>query len=94
MMVGQVAGMMPLTGAEQVQRSSVSGGAPGKENNVSSSSQGGQGGVDKTSFSPAALAMAKNVPPPGESAEQGKTGPNESENVAENSLERRINIRA
>ena len=93
-MIGQVAGMMPLTGAEQVQRSSVGGGASSKENNVSSSSQGGQGGLDKTSFSQAALAMAKNVPPSGESAEQGQTGSNESENVAENSLEKRINIRA
>jgi hypothetical protein len=90
-MVGQMTGMTALTGAERVQRPSVSEGTSTKENNVSSSSQSA---VDSTSFSPAALAMAKNVPPAGESAEQGKTGPNESENVAENILEKRIDIRA
>lgn len=90
-MVGQVAGMSALTGAERLQRPSVNGGTSAKQNNVSSTQQGG---LDKTSFSPAALALAKNVPPAGASAEQGKSGPNESENVAENSLEKRINIRA
>lgn len=90
-MVGQMTGLLPLTGAERVQRPSLSEETSTKENNVSSSTQSA---VDRTSFSPAALAMAKNVPPAGESAEQGKTGPDESENVAENSLEKRIDIRA
>ncbi|MDD3813069.1 MAG: hypothetical protein PHZ02_00365 [Desulfocapsaceae bacterium] len=89
-MIGQMTGVVPLTGTERVQRSSVSG-ADSTSQEVSLSSM--QGGVDNTSFSPAALAMAKNVPPVGESAEMGKTGPNESENVAENSLEKRIDIR-
>ncbi|MBU0664584.1 MAG: hypothetical protein KJ990_08590 [Proteobacteria bacterium] len=89
-MVGQMTGMTPLTGAERIQRPSVGEGTSAQENNVSSNKQGA---VDSTSFSPAALAIAKNVPPAGESAEQGKAGPNESENVAENSLEKRINIR-
>lgn len=90
-MVGQVTGMMPLTGAERMQRSAESGGASSPENDLSSSLQGG---IDSTSLSPAALAMARNVPPAGASAEQGKTGPDESESMVEKGLERRIDIRA
>jgi hypothetical protein len=90
-MVGQMAGMTPLTGAERVQRPTISGETSSTKDDLSSSLKGG---VDSTSLSPAALAMAKNVPPAGESAEQGKAGPNESENVAENILEKRIDIRA
>ncbi|MFH2124697.1 MAG: hypothetical protein ABIJ50_14605 [Pseudomonadota bacterium] len=89
-MIDQMTGMMPLTGTERVQRSSVNN-ADSSFQDISLSSM--QGGMDTTSLSPAALAMAKNVPPAGESAEQGKTGPDESENVAENSLEKRIDIR-
>jgi len=89
-MIGQMTGMMPLTGAERVQRSAVNGETSSKKNDLSSSLQGG---VDSTSLSPSALAMAKNVPPAGESTEQGKTGPDESEKVAEKSLQKRIDIR-
>lgn len=90
-MIGQMTGMTPLTGAERVQRSSGSGGGDaGTKNDVLS---GLQGGGDSASLSPAALAMAKNVPPAGASAEQGETGPDESENMVEKSLEKRIDIR-
>ena len=89
-MIGQITGMMPLTGAEKAQRSSVSGEDFSTKKDLSSSQQGG---VDSTSLSPSALAMAKNVPPAGESTEQGKTGPDESEKVAEKSLQKRIDIR-
>jgi hypothetical protein len=89
-MIGQMSSMMPLTGAERVQRSPVNGGEPsGKNDLLSSVPVGG----DSISLSPAALAMAKNVPPAGESAEQEGTKPDESENTAEKSSEKRINIR-
>jgi hypothetical protein len=89
-MVGQVAGMTPITGAERVQRSSVSEGTSKAKDDLLSNLQGG---VDSTSLSTAALALAKNVPPAGESAEQGKPGPDESEKVAEKSPQKRIDIR-
>ncbi len=83
-------GMMPLTGIEKAQRSSVNGENSSTRNDLSSNLQGG---VDSTSLSTAALAMAKNVPPAGESTEQGKTGPDESEKVAKKSFDKRIDIR-
>lgn len=89
-MIGQMTGMMPLTGAERVQRSSVTEGTSKAKDDLSSNLQGG---VDSTSLSTAALALAKNVPPAGESAEQGKTGADESEKVAEKSSQKRIDIR-
>jgi hypothetical protein len=90
-MVGQVAGMTPLTGTERAQRSAVSEGTSRTKDDLSSNLQGG---VDSTSISPAALALAQNVPPAGESVEQGKPGPDESEKVAEKSPQKRIDIRA
>ncbi len=89
-MIGQMTGVMPLTGTERVQRSSVTDGTSSTKDDLLSNLQGG---VDSTSLSSAALAMAKNVPPAGESSEQGKTGPDESEKVAEKSLQKRIDIR-
>jgi hypothetical protein len=89
-MIGQMSSMMPPAGAERVQRSPVSGGEPsGKNDLLSNVPVSG----DSTSLSPAALAMAKNVPPVGESAEQEGTKPDESENTAEKSSEKRIDIR-
>lgn len=90
-MIAQMAGMTPLTGAERVQRSAVSEGAATSPENDSASSL--EGGVDRTSLSAAALALARNVPPAGESAEQGAAGPDESEDMVEKSLEKRIDIR-
>lgn len=89
-MIGKMTGLLPLTGTEKAQRSSVSSETSRTKNDLSSNLQGG---VDSTSLSTAALAMAKNVPPAGESTEQGKTGPDESEKVAEKSLDKRIDIR-
>lgn len=89
-MIGQMTGVTPLTGAERQQRSSVSGGASSTENDLSGSLQAG---VDTTSLSPAALAMVKKVPPAGESAEMRASGPDETENMVEKSLEKRIDIR-
>jgi len=88
-MIGQMSGMMPLTGAERLQRSSA-GGASTTENDGSGSLQDG---LDRTSLSPAAVAMARNVPPAGESAEQRPAGPDETETIAEKSVEKRIDIR-
>lgn len=89
-MIGQMSGMMPLTGAERIQRSAAGGGDLTTENDVSGSLQGG---VDTTSLSPAALAMARNVPPAGESAEQRAVGADETESMVEKSLDKRIDIR-
>jgi hypothetical protein len=89
-MIGQMSSMMPLVGAERVQRSPVTGEEPGGNNDLLS---GVPVGGDSTSLSPAALAMAKNVPPAGESVEQRGTRPDESENTAEKKSEKKIDIR-
>jgi hypothetical protein len=90
LMTGQITGLMPLTGAEKAQRSPVSGESSSTKKELLNNLQSG---VDSTSLSPAALALAKNVPPAGESTEQGKTGQDESEKVAKKSLDKRIDIR-
>jgi len=83
-------GMVPLAGAERMQRSQAGGEAADSGKN---SLSGQQDGVDTASLSPAAMAMARNVPPAGASTEQGKSGPDKSERMAEKSLEKRIDIR-
>ncbi|KAF0188243.1 MAG: hypothetical protein FD168_1947 [Desulfobulbaceae bacterium] len=89
-MINQLTGMVPLAGSERMQRSQASGEAADSEKN---SASGKQDGVDTTSLSPAAMAMARNVPPAGASAEQGKLDTDKSERMAEKSLEKRIDIR-
>jgi hypothetical protein len=88
-MIGQMAGLMPLTGAERLQRSSA-GGVSTTENDGSGSLQDG---LDRTSLSSAAVAMARNVPPAGESAEQRPSGPDEAETIVEKRMQKRIDIR-
>jgi len=85
-MIGQMAGLMPLTGAERLQRSSA-GGVSTTENDGSGSLQDG---LDRTSLSSAAVA---NVPPAGESAEQRPSGPDEAETIVEKRMQKRIDIR-
>jgi|JFJP01.2.fsa_nt_gi hypothetical protein len=89
-MINQLTGMVPLAGPERMQRSQAGGEAANSEKNLLS---GQQDGVDTTSLSPAAMAMARNVPPTGASAEQRESGPDKSESMAEKSLEKRIDIR-
>jgi hypothetical protein len=89
-MIGQMTGMTPVTGTERTQRTPANTGASSAESELLG---GLQTDVDTTSLSAAALAMAKGVPPTGSSVEQGKTGPDKSENMVKKNLENLIDIR-
>lgn len=88
-MIGQMTGIVPLTGAERLQRSSA-GGPTATENDELSSFRDS---LDRTFLSPTAVAMARNVPPAGEGAELRPAGPDETETMAETSVGKRIDIR-
>lgn len=89
-MIGQMTGIMPLTGAERLQRSSA-GGPSATENDELSSFRDS---LDRTFLSPAAVAMARNVPPAGEGAElRSPSGSDNTETMGETSVGKRIDIR-